>query len=200
MDRDFCNTTYKADENDVIVADRLLDSEFEGLTLGTALDLGCGTGPNALNLAAKGWSVLGVDWAEHAIELATEFAEQSGLNAKFVIGDITSCKPPDKFDHVISTYALPGGEGTRRALQTAIAALYRGGTLIVAEWDRSIAEVWGFSADDLPTPEQIVSLMPGLIIEKAVVKRIQDMFPSPDDRRRYGSSATNIAFVRAKKS
>ena len=186
-------------QTSVVVVDRLLADELEGLQVGTALDLGCGSGQNALELAAEGWLVLGVDWAEHAIDLARNATTERRLNAEFVVGDITSWKSPRQFDLVVSTYALPGGKASELALQTARSALAKSGTIIVAEWDRSMSEVWPFDADDLMTPEQIVALLPGLEIEKAEMRQIDDMFTNPDDPRRHGDSWANIAFVRARR-
>ena len=62
-----------------------------------------------------------------------------------------------------------------------------------------MSEVWGFEEDELPTPEQIVALLPGLEIEAAEVRRIEDAFPSPDDPRGQAGPAANVAFVRARK-
>ena len=183
----------QAEYNRKIVS--LLDLEHDD----KILDLGCGTGLNALMLAERGWSVLGVAWAEFAIDLATEAASSRGLDAQFVVGDITSWEPPGVFDLVISTYALPGGEDSRRTLQTAASALAEGGTLIVAEWDRSMAEGWGFDLDELPTPAEIVDMVPGLDIEAAEVRMISDMFEPSDDSWEQHGPAANIAFVRARK-
>ena len=199
MDREFWNDAYQEDPDHTVVEDFFLGDEVKGLQPGAALDLGCGTGPNALMLAERGWSVVGVDWAEHAIELATQATADRGLDATFVVGDITAWKSPAEFDLVISTYALPGGEDNRRVLQTSLDALAQSGTLIVAEWDRSMAQVWFFEEEDLMTPEAIVALLPGLEIEKAEVKHIENAFPSPDDPRGEAGSAANVAFVRARK-
>jgi len=199
MDKDFWNDACRKDPSQVNVADRFLGAEIQDLEPGTALDLGCGSGTNALKLAEQGWSVIGVDWAQHAIELATKAATEHGLNATFVVGDITEWQPPHQFDLVINTYALPGGDMSRRTLETAAAALANGGTLIVVEWDRSMSEVWGFREDELLTPEQIVTLLPGLEIEKAEVRHVEDAFSSPDDPRGSKGSAANVAFVRARK-
>jgi len=198
IDRDFWNDAYKQDPDQVMVGDHLLDQELEGLPVGTALDLGCGSGANALKLAERGWSVVGVDWAEHAIDLAKRSAREKGLDATFTVGDVTTWEPPARYDLVISTYALPGGEDSRRALQTALKALAQGGTLLVAEWDRSMAEAWGFGEGELLSPEEIVDLLPGLEIEKAEVRRLDHAFPD-DDPRAHGGSWANVAFVRARK-
>ena len=51
------------------------------------LDAGCGSGDNALHLASRGLSVLGVDVAETAIELARQQADQRGVKAEFAVAD-----------------------------------------------------------------------------------------------------------------
>ena len=64
MDQEFWNETYKQDSNQAGVPDRFLAQEVEGLLPGSAVDLGCGVGHNALMLAARGWQVTGIDWSE----------------------------------------------------------------------------------------------------------------------------------------
>src|SRR4051812_41546737 len=59
----------------------------EGRFAGAVLDAGCGTGDNALHLAAQGLSVLGVDVAETAIAMAREKAEDGGLAVEFAVAD-----------------------------------------------------------------------------------------------------------------
>jgi ubiquinone/menaquinone biosynthesis C-methylase UbiE len=60
------------------------------------LDAGCGVGDASLELAAQGYTVVGIDVAETAIKAATEAAEQRGLtNVTFVHGDATSLEGYD---------------------------------------------------------------------------------------------------------
>jgi SAM-dependent methyltransferase len=58
-----------------------------GLIVGTVLDAGCGTGENALYLAAQGHPVLGVDFATAAIERAAAKAAGRGLPVEFLVAD-----------------------------------------------------------------------------------------------------------------
>jgi SAM-dependent methyltransferase len=199
VDQTFWNDAYKEDPESVMVADYWLAQELEGLPVGTALDLGCGLGTNALMLAEQGWSVVGVDWAEEAIELAKKAAQEKGLDATFNVGDITTWEPTDQFDLVISTYALPGGEDSKRTLQVAMKALVQGGTLLIAEWDKFMCEVWGFDEGDLLSPDEIVDLLPGLEIEKAEVRCVVNAFATEDDPRVQTSSSANVAFVRVRR-
>jgi SAM-dependent methyltransferase len=59
----------------------------EGAFAGAVLDAGCGTGENALHLAALGLDVLGVDVAETALSIAREKAAARGLDGDFVLAD-----------------------------------------------------------------------------------------------------------------
>jgi SAM-dependent methyltransferase len=59
----------------------------EGGLAGPVLDAGCGTGENALHVAALGLSVLGVDVAETALAMAREKAKNRGLEVEFATAD-----------------------------------------------------------------------------------------------------------------
>ena len=63
---------------------RLADT---GVFTGTILDAGCGTGENALHVAALGRPVVGFDVAETAVATAQRKATDRGLDAEFVVAD-----------------------------------------------------------------------------------------------------------------
>jgi len=54
---------------------------------GPVLDAGCGTGENALFLAARGFEVVGVDAVEAAVEAALRMAVARGHDAEFLVHD-----------------------------------------------------------------------------------------------------------------
>lgn len=56
---------------------------------GRALDLGCGTGTNAITLAQNHWQVTGVDFVSNAINKAHHRAQQAGVQAEFILDDVT---------------------------------------------------------------------------------------------------------------
>jgi len=55
---------------------------------GAVLDAGCGTGENALHVAALGLPVLGVDVAETALAIAREKAGRRGIEVEFAAADV----------------------------------------------------------------------------------------------------------------
>ncbi len=57
---------------------------------GSALDLGCGSGHWAIELAKRGWQVTGVDIVPTAIRQARESARRAGVDARFIEGDVTA--------------------------------------------------------------------------------------------------------------
>jgi SAM-dependent methyltransferase len=73
------------------------------LPRGNALDIGCGTGTNSLEMAKHGWSVLGIDFAEPAIAQANKKAEKKQDeiarhhgHVHFLCVDITRLEAPSK--------------------------------------------------------------------------------------------------------
>jgi SAM-dependent methyltransferase len=58
-----------------------------GAFAGTVLDVGCGTGHNAMHIAGLGLDVLGVDVAESAVSMARETAAARRVDAEFMVAD-----------------------------------------------------------------------------------------------------------------
>ena len=66
------------------------------------LDLGCGTGRHALELARKGFAVVGVELLEENVRLAQEKAADLGSSAEFVAADLRELDFVEQFDLAIS--------------------------------------------------------------------------------------------------
>lgn len=60
------------------------------------LELGCGTGTNAVLLAQLGFQVTAVDLSPLAIEQAEAKAEQAGVDVSWICGDVCSIEQPDE--------------------------------------------------------------------------------------------------------
>lgn len=74
------------------VTDAELVSLVEGegrLSPAKALDLGCGTGRNAIYLARHGWDVTAVDLVEKAVAATRRGADKAGVRVRAITGDVT---------------------------------------------------------------------------------------------------------------
>jgi len=69
---------------------------------GAVLDVGCGTGDNALFFAERGQPVLGIDFVAKPIDVARRKAEERGVAAEFLQMDVLKLKSLGRqFDSVI---------------------------------------------------------------------------------------------------
>ena len=78
-----------------------------GLITGRVLDVGCGTGENALYLASRGLEVVGVDASRVAVEMARAKADQRGLTCQFHVGNALELAHwEERFDTTVDTGVL----------------------------------------------------------------------------------------------
>ena len=63
---------------------------------GAVIDVGCGTGENALELSGRGYPVVGVDASPRAIEKARAKALERGSSAEFILADVFSLGSLDR--------------------------------------------------------------------------------------------------------
>jgi SAM-dependent methyltransferase len=78
------------------------------------LDVGCGPGRHAVELARRGYEVTGVDVSARFLELAAEAARRAGVGAAFFEVDARRMPFDDEFDAVLSLcqggFGLMGGD------------------------------------------------------------------------------------------
>ena len=100
---------------------------------GRALDLGCGTGTNAVYLALHGWSAVGVDFAGRAIAKARRRARDAGVSCTFLVGDVTQLEVAGPFDLALDlgclhSIAISGRTGYASGLARVVRS---GGTYLL---------------------------------------------------------------------
>ncbi|MET9776983.1 class I SAM-dependent methyltransferase [Streptomyces sp. NPDC006367] len=112
----------------------LLVRETAGLTPGTALDLGCGEGADAVWLATRGWRVTGVDISATALERAAAHAAEAGVGDRVAWErhELGRSFPEGTFDLVSAHYLQsPVPLDRQTVLRAAARAVADGGTLLV---------------------------------------------------------------------
>jgi cyclopropane fatty-acyl-phospholipid synthase-like methyltransferase len=101
-----------------------------GELTGVVLDVGCGTGENALYLASLGHQTWGIDSSPLAIEKAKKKAQERRLNVRFVVWNALQLERLEKsFDTVIDSGLFHAFSDRERPVFAASVAsvLRRGG-------------------------------------------------------------------------
>lgn len=130
-------------------------------TPGTALDLGCGHGGDAIWLATRGWDVTAVDVSQTALDRVAEgaWAVSAGDRVHPVRHDLAETFPSGDFDLVCATYfhtpiAIPRTEVLRRAAR----AVAPNGLLIVIEHASVAPWSWQAGQDvEFPAPAEVLA-------------------------------------------
>ena len=100
-----------------------------------AIDLGCGPGRHSLELARRGFDVVGVDRTPLFLEEAVGRARKENLNIEFLLEDIRSFVRLAGFDLALSLFTsfgyFEGGEDNQQVLDNSFKSLKDGGSLVL---------------------------------------------------------------------
>lgn len=108
----------------------VLAQEIDGLVPGTALDVACGEGADALWLARRGWRVTALDLSNVALERAR--AADPDRMVKWLQADLLVWQPPAGAFDLVATHYLHLQPTERMGLFGRLARAVRpGGTLLV---------------------------------------------------------------------
>ncbi|MGH2879525.1 MAG: SAM-dependent methyltransferase [Solirubrobacteraceae bacterium] len=109
------------------------------------LDLGCGTGRHSLELARRGFDVVGVELLEDNVRVGRDRAREEGLGVEFVQADLRTLDMSEEFDIVVCLN--DGGIGyfeteaeNRRTFEVVANALRDGGRHLAQTPNRLHAE------------------------------------------------------------
>lgn len=102
------------------------------------LDLGCGTGGHAIELASRGFHVVGVDRSAEMVEICRTKARGAELDIRTIQADIREIDLDSSFDAAVLMFAVLGYQPTNQdVLKTLIGArrhLEHGGALVFDCW------------------------------------------------------------------
>ncbi len=174
----------------------LLAAELEErpLDAASALDLGCGSGADAVWLAERGWQVTGTDIAESALSRAREAAAQAGVQVRFVRASLPEEFPEGSWDLVTASYLhSPTALSRTEVLRRALDALAPGGTLLVVSHERGPSWKEGHPAE-LPSLAQVLAdvEVPGFTVVHAVVHETEVVSPEGEK----GTKSDTVVRVR----
>ncbi|MBM3881052.1 MAG: class I SAM-dependent methyltransferase [Verrucomicrobia bacterium] len=94
-----------------------LRAAIEGgvLPRGRAVELGCGTGVNAIYLGQQGFDVTAIDLAPTALGLAEEKARQAGVRVRWLLADVLAVPELAPFDLIFDRGCYHGVRGANAA-------------------------------------------------------------------------------------
>ncbi|MGJ8530840.1 MAG: SAM-dependent methyltransferase [Alphaproteobacteria bacterium] len=128
----------------------------EARPIGTALELGCARGDDAIWLAKQGWTVMAVDVAEAALIAARASALEAGVSNRitFERHDLSATFPNGKFELVTAMFFhSPVDFGRVQALRSATESVARGGLLLVVAHGSRAPWSWGDPDTVYPTAQ-----------------------------------------------
>ena len=108
----------------------------------TVLDIMCGYGRHANELAKRGYSVTAIDNSKEYIDEIKVIAEGEKLSVKAMLEDVSQAKFTERYDAVIcmgNSFAFFNAETAKAILQQIFGCLSLGGVFIINTW--TIAEI-----------------------------------------------------------
>jgi SAM-dependent methyltransferase len=99
------------------------------------LDLPCGQGRHAIELARRGYEVTGVDLSPYMLGVARERADASGVRVSWLAGDMREALPGETFDVILNLFTSFGyfddEADDRRVVRAAASMLGSGGRFLL---------------------------------------------------------------------
>lgn len=140
-----------------------LVSVVGGLEPGTALDVGCGEGADAIWLASQGWQVMAIDVSEVALLRARTAGEQVNVDVQWLHAGLLEVKlPPGGFDLVSAQYPALLRTATHDAERSLLAAVAPGGHLLIvhhADVNVEEARSHAFDPNKYVMPADVASML-----------------------------------------
>jgi SAM-dependent methyltransferase len=162
---------------------RILVEELSSrpLTPGSVLDLGSGSGADAVWFAQLGWTVTGVDISAAALAVAADAAQQAGVGDRisWLRRDLETDFPAGTWDLVVASYLhSPVSFERHRVLRRAADAVATGGTLLILGHEGF--PVWHQSPVTMPSIDDVLAALDLADWERIRTESVGFAVTSPD--------------------
>jgi len=140
----------------------------EGMSV---LDVGCGNGRHSIELAKRGFNVVGVDYSDTLVNKAKIKSTSIGLDIEFVLDDCRYLKFDKKFDVILCLYDVIGSyvddADNNKIINNIKLNLNEGGYAIISVMNFDLTESKAIKYFDMQNdPDKLLELPTSDIMEK----------------------------------
>jgi len=131
---DFVRANWKVSEEQIKREVTFVEESLGVAPGGVVLDLGCGSGQHAVELASRGYGVVGYDLSLYQLALAADNAQERSQKINFLQGDMREMAFEEMFDGIFcwnTTFGYFEEDKNFSVAERAFRALRPGGMLLV---------------------------------------------------------------------
>jgi SAM-dependent methyltransferase len=144
------------------------------------LDVGCGAGTFAVQIAKRGFDVTAVDLIPKALELGRELALKHGAKVDFVEADVVTWLPPAPFDLVLDSGCLHSLIGRAMDYKNGLLGwLVQRGDFVLGHWGKRHGLDWRPVGPRRRTRRELRAIFAPEFEEHAHVEELMTGVPLP---------------------
>jgi len=139
---DFVRANWKVSDEQIKREVTFVEESLGVAPGGVVLDLGCGSGQHAVELASRGYGVVGYDLSLYQLALAADIAQERSQKINFLQGDMREMAFEEMFDGIFcwnTTFGYFEEDKNFSVAERAFRALRPGGMLLVDVMNRDFA-------------------------------------------------------------
>jgi hypothetical protein len=129
------------------------------VTPGVAIEMACGVCGDAMWLASQGWQVTGVDFAQAAIDRASAESQARGVDATWIVADLTKWKTDKPADLVTLSFLHEPVHVRTAVWRAAAGAVAEGGTLLITGHAPDVEGAPGPPPETRFTAEEVLAVL-----------------------------------------